>query len=78
MKLLAWASIQIGTQPYCLTFLYSKVCGSKELYKQLGTLYEQLKIYDQMQKEFIDVAPHELRAEILRSRKDMITTSAAC
>ena len=54
------------------------------VHEQLETLYEQLKIHDQMQKEFINVAAHELRtpiqpiiglAEILRSKKDMITTS---
>jgi nitrogen-specific signal transduction histidine kinase len=53
-----------------------------ELHQQLGTLYEQLKIHDQTQKEFINIAAHELRtpiqpiiglAEILRSKKDMIT-----
>lgn len=55
-----------------------------ELHNQLGRLYEQLKVHDQMQKEFINVAAHELRtpiqpiiglAEILRSKKDMVKTS---
>jgi len=55
-----------------------------ELHQQLGRLYEQLKVHDQMQKEFINVAAHELRtpiqpiiglAEILRSKKDTIVRS---
>ena len=32
-----------------------------ELNKQLGTTNEQLKVHDKMQKEFINVAAHELR-----------------
>jgi signal transduction histidine kinase len=64
--------------------IFESLWKQTELHHQLGTLYEQLKIHDQMQKEFINVAAHELRtpiqpilglAEILRSRKDMITTS---
>jgi two-component system sensor histidine kinase VicK len=64
--------------------IFESLWKQTELHHQLGTLYEQLKIHDQMQKEFIDVAAHELRtpiqpiiglAEILRSKKDVITTS---
>jgi len=64
--------------------IFESLWKQTELHEQLGTLYEQLKIHDQMQKEFISVAAHELRtpiqpiiglAEILRSKKDMITTS---
>ncbi|MRN69202.1 MAG: hypothetical protein FIO04_05820, partial [Nitrosopumilales archaeon] len=64
--------------------IFESLWKQTELHQQLGTLYEQLKIHDQMQKEFISVAAHELRtpiqpiiglAEILRSKKDMITTS---
>jgi two-component system, OmpR family, sensor histidine kinase VicK len=64
--------------------IFESLWKQTELHEQLETLYEQLKIHDQMQKEFINVAAHELRtpiqpiiglAEILRSKKDMITTS---
>jgi two-component system, OmpR family, sensor histidine kinase VicK len=56
------------------TELYEQL---KESNKQLELAYEQLKIHDKMQKEFIDVAAHELRtpiqpilglSEILQSR----------
>lgn len=64
--------------------IFESLWKQTELHDQLGTLYEQLMIHDQMQKEFINVAAHELRtpiqpiiglAEILRSKKDVITTS---
>src|SRR6266487_3690336 len=64
--------------------VFESLWKQTELHQQLGTLYERLKIHDQMQKEFINVAAHELRtpiqpiiglAEILRSKKDMIATS---
>ena len=64
--------------------IFESLWKQTELHVQLETLYEQLKIHDQMQKEFVNVAAHELRtpiqpiiglAEILRSKKDMITTS---
>lgn len=47
-----------------------------------GRLYEQLKVHDKLQEEFINIAAHELRtpiqpilglAEILRSKKESIT-----
>ena len=43
------------------TELYEQL---KESNKQLKSAYEQLKIHDKMQKEFIDVAAHELRTPI--------------
>jgi two-component system, OmpR family, sensor histidine kinase VicK len=64
--------------------IFESLWKQTELHHQLETLYEELRIHDQMQKEFINVAAHELRtpiqpiiglAEILRSKKDMITTS---
>jgi len=64
--------------------IFESLWKQTELHDQLGTLYEQLMIHDQMQKEFINVAAHGLRtpiqpiiglAEILRSKKDVITTS---
>ena len=35
-----------------------------DLYGELRDLYEQLKIHDKMQKEFINIAAHELRTPI--------------
>ena len=35
-----------------------------ELYKQINFYYEQLKIHNKMQEEFINVAAHELRTPI--------------
>jgi signal transduction histidine kinase len=51
------------------------------LYGELRDLYEQLKIHDKMQKEFINIAAHELRtpiqpilglAEVLSSKRGRI------
>jgi signal transduction histidine kinase len=52
-----------------------------DLYGELRDLYEQLKIHDKMQKEFINIAAHELRtpiqpilglAEVLSSKRGRI------
>ena len=58
--------------------LYLTVFGNRQNYiEKLSKMYEQLRIHDKMQKEFIDVAAHELRTpiqpilgltEILRSK----------
>ena len=41
--------------------IFEKLWKQSELYEQLMKAHEQLKIHDKMQKEFIDVAAHELR-----------------
>ncbi|MDF2769184.1 MAG: histidine kinase, partial [Nitrososphaeraceae archaeon] len=52
-----------------------------DLYGELRDLYQQLKIHDKMQKEFINIAAHELRtpiqpilglAEVLSSKRGRI------
>jgi two-component system, OmpR family, sensor histidine kinase VicK len=35
-----------------------------ELYEKLSETYEQLKIHNKIQKEFLDIAAHELRTPI--------------
>ena len=62
--------------------MFESLWKQTELYEQVGRLYEQLKVHDKMQEEFISIAAHELRspiqpilglAEILRSKKESIT-----
>jgi signal transduction histidine kinase len=62
---------------YCSIF--ESMWKQTDLYQKLNQLYEQLKVHDRMQKEFIDVAAHELRtpiqpilslSEIIRTRVD--------
>jgi histidine kinase/DNA gyrase B/HSP90-like ATPase/phospho-acceptor domain-containing protein len=62
--------------------LFESLWKQTELYEKVGELCDQLKFRDKMQTEFINTAAHELRtpiqpiiglAEILRSRKEMIT-----
>ena len=40
------------------------IANMEELYEQLMKAHEQLRIHDRMQKEFIDIAAHELRTPI--------------
>ena len=63
--------------------IFESLWKQSELYEKISELYEQLKDHDKMQKEFIDIAAHELRtpiqpilalAQILRSRKENIST----
>ena len=70
----AGLAVYSDSKPIALS--YASIFES--LWKQ-SELYEQLKIHDKMQKEFINVAAHELRtpiqpilglAEVLRSKKD--------
>jgi signal transduction histidine kinase len=58
--------------------IFESLWKQVELNEQVTRLYEQLKIQDKMQKDFINIAAHELRApiqpilglaEVLRSRK---------
>jgi signal transduction histidine kinase len=48
-----------GVQSYVAIF--ENLWRQTELYQKLTELYEQLKVHDKMQKEFINVAAHELR-----------------
>ena len=60
-------------------YLFLKTFGNIELYQDIKAAHEQLKIHDRMQKEFINIAAHELRtpiepilglADSLRSKED--------
>ncbi|HJT49294.1 MAG TPA: HAMP domain-containing sensor histidine kinase [Nitrososphaeraceae archaeon] len=61
--------------------IFENLWKQSELYEQLTKAHEQLKTHDRMQKEFIDIAAHELRTPIqpiiglsevvLRNTKDM-------
>src|SRR5204863_6096968 len=51
-----------GVQSYVAIF--ENLWRQTELYQKLTELYEQLKIHDKMQKEFINIAAHELRTPI--------------
>jgi signal transduction histidine kinase len=44
--------------------IFENLWKQSELYEQLVNAHEQLKTHDRMQKEFIDVAAHELRTPI--------------
>ena len=44
--------------------IFENLWKQSELYEQLTKAHEQLKTHDRMQKEFIDVAAHELRTPI--------------
>jgi two-component system, OmpR family, sensor histidine kinase VicK len=44
--------------------IFENLWEQSELYEQLVKAHEQLQIHDKMQKEFIDVAAHELRSPI--------------
>ena len=48
-----------GIQSYVAIF--ENLWRQTELYQKLTELYEQLKTHDKMQKEFINIAAHELR-----------------
>src|ERR1051325_10579500 len=44
--------------------IFENLWKQSELYEQLMKAHEQLKTHDRMQKQFIDVAAHELRTPI--------------
>jgi signal transduction histidine kinase len=57
--------------------IFESLWNQSELYMHISSLYEQLKVHDKMQSEFINIAAHELRnpiqpilglAEILREQ----------
>jgi signal transduction histidine kinase len=44
--------------------IFENLWKQSELYDQLMKAHEQLKVHDKMQKEFINIAAHELRTPI--------------
>ena len=44
--------------------IFDSLWKQAELYEKLNETYEQLKIHNKMQKEFLDIAAHELRTPI--------------
>ncbi|MDQ4022745.1 MAG: HAMP domain-containing histidine kinase, partial [Thermoproteota archaeon] len=72
-----------NSKPTVLSYvtIFDTLWKQVDLYGELRDLYEQLKIHDKMQKEFINIAAHELRtpiqpilglAEVLSSRTGRI------
>ena len=70
------------SKPIVLSYasIFDSLWKQTELYEKLSETYEQLKIHNKMQKEFLDIAAHELRTPIqpilgltviLRSNKRM-------
>ncbi len=68
------------SKPIALSYasVFDSLWKQRELYEKLNETYEQLKINNKMQKEFLDIAAHELRTpiqpilgliDILRSNK---------
>jgi signal transduction histidine kinase len=52
-----------NSKPGVLSYvaIFENLWRQTELYQKLSELYEQLKLHDKMQKEFINIAAHELR-----------------
>jgi two-component system, OmpR family, sensor histidine kinase VicK len=72
-----------NSKPTVLSYLsiFDTLWNQVDLYEELRDLYEQLKVHDKLQKEFINIAAHELRtpiqpilglAEVLSSKKGSI------
>jgi K+-sensing histidine kinase KdpD len=72
-----------NSKPTVLSYLsiFDTLWNQVDLYGELRDLYEQLKAHDKMQKEFINIAAHELRtpiqpilglAEVLISKKGSV------
>ena len=55
-----------NSKPTVLSYasIFESLWNQTELYEHIRYLYEQLKSQDKMQKEFIDIAAHELRTPI--------------
>ena len=55
-----------NSRPIALSYasVFEALWKQAELYKQINFYYEQLKIHNKMQEEFINVAAHELRTPI--------------
>ncbi|HYA82846.1 MAG TPA: HAMP domain-containing sensor histidine kinase [Candidatus Bathyarchaeia archaeon] len=54
------------SKPISLSYasIFDSLWKQAELYEKLSETYEQLKIHSKMQKEFLDIAAHELRTPI--------------
>ena len=54
------------SKPISLSYasIFDSLWKPTELYEKLSETYEQLKIHNKMQKEFLDIAAHELRTPI--------------
>jgi two-component system sensor histidine kinase VicK len=54
------------SKPISLSYasIFDSLWKQAELYEKLRETYEQLKIHNKMQKEFLDIAAHELRTPI--------------
>ncbi len=78
-----------NSKPIALAYasIFDSLWKQTELHQKLSKMYEQLRIHDRMQKEFIDIAAHELRTpiqpilgltgELLRSNNGRDRRSAA-
>ena len=55
-----------NSRPIALSYasVFETLWKQAELYKQINFYYEQLKIHNRMQEEFINIAAHELRTPI--------------
>ena len=55
-----------NSKPIALSYasIFENLWMQTELYEQLKQAHEQLKVHDKMQKEFINIAAHELRTPI--------------
>ena len=65
--------------------MFESLWKQTELYEQINKVYQQLKIHDRLQEEFVNTVAHELRtpiqpilglAEILRVKKDNIISTS--
>ena len=78
-----------NSKPIALAYasIFDSLWKQTELHQKLSKMYERLKIHDRMQKEFINIAAHELRTpiqpilgltgELLRSNNSRDRRSAA-
>jgi signal transduction histidine kinase len=63
-------AIGLGTysnsKPTVLSYvsIFESLWNQTELYEQTRQLYQQLKLYDKVQKEFMNIAAHELRTPL--------------
>jgi len=55
-----------NSRPIALSYgsVFDTLWKQAELYKQINFYYEQLKIHNKMQEEFINIAAHELRTPV--------------
>ncbi len=55
-----------NSKPIALAYasIFDSLWKQTELHQKLSKMYEQLRIHDRMQKEFIDITAHELRTPI--------------